>query len=72
MPILHVATSSLYSLHISTCLSLPNLLHVPNISKNLISVSKFVKDNHVYLEFHVNYFYVKKKDTNKIILKGVS
>jgi len=70
MPISHVGTSSLYSPQSNMCLLLSNLLHVPNISKNLISVSKFAKDNHVYLEFHANYYYVKKQDTNKIILKG--
>jgi len=30
----------------------------------------FAKDNHAYLEFHVDSCYVKKKDTNQIILKG--
>jgi len=70
MHISHVGTSYLYSPHSKTCLLSSNLLHVPNISKNLISVSKFANDNHVYLEFHVNYCYVKKQDTNQIILKG--
>jgi histone deacetylase 1/2 len=29
-------------------LKLHNLLHVPNISKNLLSVSKFAQDNNVF------------------------
>lgn len=29
-------------------LSLQNLLHVPHITKNLVSVSKFARDNHVF------------------------
>lgn len=35
-------------------LSLNNLLHVPAITMNLISVSKFAKDNNVFFEFHPN------------------
>lgn len=40
-------------------LFLQNLWHVPNISKNLLSVSQFSQDNKVYFEFHVDCCYVK-------------
>jgi histone deacetylase 1/2 len=33
-------------------LALKDLLHVPTISKNLLSVSKFAQDNNVVFEFH--------------------
>ena len=34
---------------------LKNLLHVPNITKNLLSVSQFTADNKILLEFHPVY-----------------
>lgn len=33
-------------------LTLNTILHVPYITKNLVSVSQFSNDNHVYFEFH--------------------
>lgn len=40
--------------HPQTTLKLKNLLLVPSIIKNLVSVSQFAKDNNVYFEFHFN------------------
>uniref|UniRef100_A0A151UEF3 Uncharacterized protein n=1 Tax=Cajanus cajan TaxID=3821 RepID=A0A151UEF3_CAJCA len=40
-------------------LSLNNLLLVPSITKNLVSVSQFARDNDVFFEFHSNYCFVK-------------
>jgi len=51
-------------------LSLNHLLHVPNITKFFISVSKFAKDNSVYFEFHSNYCAVKSQVTNEVSLQG--
>ncbi|GAU34785.1 hypothetical protein TSUD_205890 [Trifolium subterraneum] len=56
--------------HTQTHLILNNLLHVPSITKNLISVSQFAKDNAVYFEFHPNYCLVKSQATNKVLLQG--
>jgi hypothetical protein len=33
-----------------------SLFHVPRIQKNLISVNQFTRDNHVFIEFHPNFF----------------
>nr|KYP63467.1 Retrovirus-related Pol polyprotein from transposon TNT 1-94 [Cajanus cajan] len=55
--------------HISRTLN--NLLYVPNITKNLISVSQFCKDNSVFFEFHSNFCLVKSQDTKKALLMGV-
>ena len=49
---------------------LKNILHVPQITKNLITVRKFSKDNHVFFEFHANQYLVKSQDSNKILLQG--
>src|ERR1044072_7540807 len=51
-------------------LTLNNLLHVPKITKNLLSVSKFAHDKHVYFEFHSNSCYVKSQANNQILLQG--
>nr|KYP52268.1 Retrovirus-related Pol polyprotein from transposon TNT 1-94 [Cajanus cajan] len=52
--------------HIS--LTLHNLLYVPTITKNLISVSQFCKDNFVFFEFHSTFCLVKSQDTNETLL----
>jgi histone deacetylase 1/2 len=46
------------------------MLLVPDISKNLLSVSKFAKDNNVIFEFHPYYCYVKSQDSRQILLQG--
>lgn len=46
------------------------MLHVPKISKNLISMSKAARDNCVFFEFHTNRCFVKSQDSNEIRLRG--
>jgi len=53
-----------------TNLHLKNILHVPDSSKNLLSVNRFTRDNGVFLEFHPNYFVVKEQSTRKPLLEG--
>ncbi|MDV3143336.1 MAG: DDE-type integrase/transposase/recombinase, partial [Sweet potato little leaf phytoplasma] len=55
----------------NTKLNLENVLCVPDIAKNLVSVSKLARDNHVYVEFHDNFCLVKDKGTGQVLLKGV-
>ena len=50
---------------------LHKILHVPSISKNLLSVSQFAKDNSVYFEFHPHLCLVKSQEINKVLLQGV-
>lgn len=47
---------------------LDNMLRVPNITKNLISVSQFFKDNNVYFEFHPFTYFVKEPN-GQILLR---
>ena len=44
--------------------------HVPSISKNLLSVSQYAKDNSIFFEFHHHLCLVKSQETNKV-LQGV-
>lgn len=68
MPISHIGHSTL------TCssLKLNNVLHVPNLSKNLLSVYRLVWDNGMFVEFHRHCFFVKDKVTRRILLSGRS
>jgi len=58
-------------LHPQTTLKLNNLLLVPSITKNLVGVSQFAKDNNVYFEFHPNHCFVKSQDSSKMLLRGI-
>lgn len=40
-------------------LHLNNVLYVPAIRKNLLSVSRFTRDNGVYFEFHPSHCLIK-------------
>lgn len=53
-----------------TTLTLNNLLLVPDITKNLISVSQFARDNAVYFEFHPDFCVVKSQATSEVLLRG--
>jgi len=68
--ILHTGLASLSSPHHNFIL--PSLLHVPKITKNLISVNQFARDNNVYLEFHPQFFCVKDCLTHHLLLQGPS
>lgn len=51
-------------------LTLNNLLLVPKITKNLISVSQFARDNRVYFKFHPDFCLVKSQATSEVLLQG--
>jgi len=51
-------------------LNLHNVLYVPEITKDLLGVSKLIIDNNVLVEFYANYCYMKGKLTGNILLKG--
>ncbi|GJZ56409.1 putative RNA-directed DNA polymerase [Tanacetum coccineum] len=70
LPILHIGSSKVYSPQ--KTFSLKNILHVPEISHNLLSVQKFCHDNDVFFEFHTSYFVVKDESTHTTLLTGPS
>jgi hypothetical protein len=51
---------------------LPNMLHVPQLTKNLFSIHKLAHDNNAIVEFHSDLFYIKEKTTGTILLQGRS
>nr|KYP59754.1 hypothetical protein KK1_015195 [Cajanus cajan] len=55
--------------HPSTVFYLKDLLLVPTLTKNLISVSKFAKDNNVYFVFYPHSCFVKSQDLNETLLQ---
>jgi len=71
MPIHHIGSATYTAPHTNHSFRLQNLLHVPSLSKNLLSVSKFSLDNNVYFEFYPHHCYVKHQDTKRIFLQGI-
>ncbi|KAL4368308.1 hypothetical protein GQ457_05G024980 [Hibiscus cannabinus] len=69
IPISHVGQSMLLSA--SRPLQLTQVLHVPNITKNLLSVSKLARDNGVFVEFHAKTCMVREEGTGAVLLEGV-
>ena len=47
-----------------------HVLHVPKITKNLLSVSQFTKDNNIIAEFYSNCCLIKEKITRRVLLQG--
>ena len=68
--ILHVGQSSFTSTLSNKVLTLHQLLHAPLITKNLLSISKFAKDNHVFFEFHPELCFVKDQVSHAILMVG--
>lgn len=66
--IIHTGQSSLLTL--SRPLHMRSLLFVPNITKNLIYVSKFAKDYQVLFEFFPNNCQVRDLRTKEMLLQG--
>ncbi|KAL4369170.1 hypothetical protein GQ457_05G032650 [Hibiscus cannabinus] len=66
--ICHIGQGSLLTR--SKPLFLQKLLHVPTISKNLLSVSQLARENNVYFEFHPYECRVKDSQTRATLLEG--
>ncbi|KAL5766680.1 hypothetical protein ACOSP7_017297 [Xanthoceras sorbifolium] len=51
-------------------LQMTNVLHVLQVTKNLLSISTFTRDNHAVAEFHDNCCVIKDKTSKKVLLQG--
>ena len=70
LDISHIGHTILHSSkHIFT---LSNVLHVPHITKPLLSIQKLCHDNHVYFKSHAYVFYVKDLITKEVLLSDQS
>ena len=68
LPITHTSSTS-FTTH-NTSFKLDNVLCVPSMRKNLISISQFCTSNNVSIEFLPSSFHVKELRTRTILLKG--
>jgi hypothetical protein len=66
----HIGSSILCSSNKNFFLN--NILHVPHINQNLLSVYQFTKDNNVFFEFHPSFFCVKDLFSGVTLLSGKS
>ncbi|KAH9680638.1 retrovirus-related pol polyprotein from transposon RE1 [Citrus sinensis] len=64
--------SAMLTTSTSKPLLLNHVIYVPNITKNLLSISKLVADNFVVVEFLDNSCFVKARDTGITLLEGVA
>ncbi|GAA0162996.1 hypothetical protein LIER_18974 [Lithospermum erythrorhizon] len=64
----HIGTSHI-PISKSNSLTLNNVLHVPAIKKNLLSVSQLTLNNNVFIEFHASRCFVKNFQ-GQVLLKG--
>ena len=70
LPIFNIGTSFISSF--SSTFKLSNFLHLPALTKSLLSVHQFCKDNSVFFEFHPSSFFVKDQATKKTLLSGLN
>jgi histone deacetylase 1/2 len=70
LSISHIGHTILRSLKHTFTLS--NVLNIPHITKPLLSVLKFCRDNNVYFKFHASVFYVKDLTIQAVLLSGQS
>ena len=68
LQVTHVGSMTLPSA--SKSFKLTDILCVPNIHQNLISVHNFTRSNNVSMEFHPFYFLVKDRSMGATILRG--
>ena len=69
MHISHIGQASLLT-HTSRQLRLKNVLRVPTVARNLLSVPKLTYDNNVFCEFHPFHLFIKDRATRDVLLRG--
>jgi hypothetical protein len=66
MQITHIGKSILHTP--SHDLILKNVLYVPSSHKNLVSIHRFTRDNHVFVGYHPYVFLVKDMAMRRVLL----
>jgi len=70
MHISHIGQASLLTSHATRRLQLRDVLRVPSVTRNLLSVPKLTYDNNVFCEFHPFDLFIKDRDTRDVLLSG--
>lgn len=70
LPITHIGINSVSTLQPNRSLILKDVLHVPNLTKNLVSISQFTRDDNVILLFDSTSCLVKDKSSSHVLLHG--
>uniref|UniRef100_A0A2N9J917 Reverse transcriptase Ty1/copia-type domain-containing protein n=1 Tax=Fagus sylvatica TaxID=28930 RepID=A0A2N9J917_FAGSY len=70
LPISHVGNAQLYTS--SYLFKLRNILRVPSMASNLLSVNKFCRDNHCSFYFDSDRFQIQDRLSGKPLYKGLS
>ena len=70
LPIPHTGYSSFTTFDPRKSLVLKDVLHVPSLTKNLLSISQFTTDNNVILEFDSTCCLIKDKSSKQVLLTG--
>jgi hypothetical protein len=68
MTIKHIGQSTVITPYRN--ISLNNVLHVPQATRNLASVHRLTSDNDVFLELHPDFFLVKDRQMRRMLLHG--
>jgi hypothetical protein len=68
MTIKHIGQSTVITPYRN--ISLNDVLHVPQATRNLASVHRLTSDNDVFLELHPDFFLVKDRQTRRMLLHG--
>ncbi|KAH9667197.1 retrovirus-related pol polyprotein from transposon RE1 [Citrus sinensis] len=68
----HIGYSALPTYDPHKHITLTDILYVPDITKNLISISKLLHENDVDVEFQKSVCFIKDKRQGKILVKGVA
>jgi hypothetical protein len=67
MRISHIGQSTIHTL--ARNLHLKDILHVPCTKKNLVSIHRLASDNNVSFKFHLDFFFIKDRDTRNTLLE---
>lgn len=70
IPITYTGMLMVSSFDTNRLIHLRDILCVPQIAKNLLSMSQITKDNNVIFEFHSDHCLVKDKNNKDVLLQG--
>lgn len=67
----HIGDSLVHIPTTHSHLKLNNIIHVPHITKNLLSKLQFTNDNKVFIEFHCDSCFIKDISIGRVLMRNV-